>query len=231
MKINEREITKLIKAGNLLIKSAREYSIKNHQKDDIYKMADLILVDYRKWKESVIKFLKQNKVDKITIINIDSSDTLFINPTHWAMKAIGHETKTEAFKLYIENVNKIINELSAVYLSQKNKNTIDKLDIDKISFNFNEDESVIIFKDKKIKVPIHSKESVFCKNLFEMKVGSSVSWDIFYNNMDEEEESPDAKNKKSLRDAMNRINKRLSEYFKKGSKLAKFENKNIIRLH
>lgn len=224
--MDNKQTKKLIEMGSDLVEKAREYSIKNHKRGDIYKMAELILFDYRSWKDDVIKFLKQSKADEIIIHNITSSDTLFINPSQWAAKAIDPKTKTKAIKLFIENVGKIIKELSVASSAPP-----EKLNINEVSLDFNKNKSIIIFNNQKIRIPTNSKENEFCKNLFKMKIGDYVSWDLFYNTMDEEKDMPDKKDKKALRDTINRVNEKLKEHFKDNPKLAKFERKNIIRLH
>jgi hypothetical protein len=219
----------LMKTGNNLVERAREYSFTKHQRGDIYKIHDLVACDYGDWKNDVIKFLKRSGANEQVVYAINCLDTLFVNTVDWAKEAIDPAKKTKAIRLYIQNVGRIIKVLST--LKKRRNKIVKKINVDDVTLSYDEKTSSIIFDNFKIEIPTNSIEQEFCKKLFKMEIGSFIGWDLFYNDMDEEKDTPDKKAKTQLEDTLRRINKRLLKYFKKGSRLAKFEKKNIKRLH
>ncbi|NQU99874.1 MAG: hypothetical protein HQ538_04000 [Parcubacteria group bacterium] len=97
------------------------------------------------------------------------------------------------YKKYLDNSN------DYSYSSQKVK--------------FDDNKSLLVYRDKKCKIPEHSKEYSFCKAMFDYAIEEIISWDIIAEEIDSQlfEKKNDTQIKKFLYDTASRINKRTEE--------------------
>jgi hypothetical protein len=95
--------------------------------------------------------------------------------------------------------------------------------------SFDDVTATIIVDKIKCQFEPYSYEHLIIKAMFDTAIGIPVSWDELYEKIIGEEPSSNEKNKKMIRDTVNRVNDKISACFGNQDKLFSQKNTNIIR--
>ena len=232
MHMNNKQIKKLISRGEELIEQVRRISTIDQNKLSFDTVHGYLVWDYAGWKREVVSAFEESNADELVISGIESQDTIFVNPAQWAIDVVSGDRQPDAVRLYIDNVNKIINELRSVYFSGE-KNIKINLDFNEVVPVYDKDRQVIIFGKHEVPLMVDSLESSFCNVLFNKMVkDEKLSWDIFWSEMNEfDVNEVDKRSKKQVQDVNRRVEKRVQARLNNREiKITKWERGNISRL-
>ena len=174
----ERAIN-LIKEGHELISVIRNPELQEMNTYSLYhnKVFNHILENYDSWRTSVVNFFKISKIDALTISGVISSDTLLIDRPEWVRSVANNQTRSAAIRLYIENINKVLNLLDKTYLLTP-KITDEALD--KCKLKISKDEGIVRV-DNHSSYPIRGKRLEIIKALKDGKSRSGEEIIKMYN--------------------------------------------------
>lgn len=169
----------LIEEGHQLINKVKSTELQEISTIVLHidKIFEHIIENYENWRTRVIEFLKTSKIDKLTISGAINSDTLLIDRPEWVESAQNKGTRSVAIRLYIENINKVLDLLNITF-SLTPKITDDAYD--KCKLKISKDEGIVRV-DNHSSYPIKGKRLKIIETLKDEKSRSGEEIIRMYN--------------------------------------------------